>query len=302
MAGDALAPCVCSISSRGFLLAWPRVKELSIAARASSPRAPPCGSPSVPLSSPHPAEALPWPRPCCSPVLAARAPSPWRSMPSHLAQACFSPALLVSRAQLTPSSCARTADQLPARAALCTRLVLAPGSHGVLCSLHAARSEASACRDLPSSPWLPDESLPSLLVLFELGSYARSRAPLCLCCAQPRFLPARALKSLCAQLPPARRSSFSVGVAPMPVLARGRAQSPSSASTLFLLLRACSSVFPARPTGVFLRAPFSQLRFRQPSLSYPRQHATVVVSIKFPNALLSIRSSSLLRASLRARV
>jgi hypothetical protein len=88
----------------------------------------------------------------------------------------------------------------------------------------------------------------------------------------------------------------------MPVLARGRAQSPSSASTLFLLLRACSSVFPARPTGVFLRAPFSQLRFRQPSLSYPRQHATVVVSIKFPNALLSIRSSSLLRASLRARV
>jgi hypothetical protein len=88
----------------------------------------------------------------------------------------------------------------------------------------------------------------------------------------------------------------------MPVLARGRAQSPSSASALFLLLCACSSVFPARPTGVFLRAPFSYLRFRQPPLSYSRQHATVVVFIEFANVLLSIRLSSLLRASLCAHV
>jgi hypothetical protein len=86
------------------------------------------------------------------------------------------------------------------------------------------------------------------------------------------------------------------------VLARGRAQSPSLASALFLLLPACSSVFSARPTGVFLRASFSQLGFRQPLLSYPRQHTTVVVFIEFANALLLIRLSSLLRASLRAHV
>jgi hypothetical protein len=40
---------------------------------------------------------------------------------------------------------------------------------------------------------------------------------------------------------------------------------------------------------------------RQPPLSYPRQHATVVVFIEFANTLLPIRLSSLLRASLRAR-
>jgi hypothetical protein len=38
------------------------------------------------------------------------------------------------------------------------------------------------------------------------------------------------------------------------------AQSPSSASALSLLLRACSSVFLAHPAGVFLRAPFSPAR------------------------------------------
>jgi hypothetical protein len=38
------------------------------------------------------------------------------------------------------------------------------------------------------------------------------------------------------------------------------AQPPSSALALSLLLRACSSVFPARPAGVFLRAPFSPAR------------------------------------------
>jgi hypothetical protein len=38
----------------------------------------------------------------------------------------------------------------------------------------SARSEAPARRGLPSSPWLPNESLPSLLVLFELGSCARA--------------------------------------------------------------------------------------------------------------------------------
>ncbi|NP_001146409.1 uncharacterized protein LOC100279989 [Zea mays] len=40
---------------------------------------------------------------------------------------------------------------------------------------------------------------------------------------------------------------------------------------------------------------------RQPPLSYPRQHATVVVFVEFANALLPIRLSSLLCASLRAR-
>jgi hypothetical protein len=38
------------------------------------------------------------------------------------------------------------------------------------------------------------------------------------------------------------------------------ALSPSSASALSLLLRACSSVFPGRPAGVFLRAPFFPAR------------------------------------------
>jgi hypothetical protein len=42
-------------------------------------------------------------------------------------------------------------------------------------------------------------------------------------------------------------------------------------------------------------------RARQPPLSYPCQHATVVVFIEFANILLSIRLSSLLCASLRAR-
>jgi hypothetical protein len=40
---------------------------------------------------------------------------------------------------------------------------------------------------------------------------------------------------------------------------------------------------------------------REPSLSYPRQHATAVVFIEFANALLPIRLSLLLCASLRAR-
>jgi hypothetical protein len=38
----------------------------------------------------------------------------------------------------------------------------------------SARREAPARRGLPSSPWLPDESLPSLLDIFELGSCARA--------------------------------------------------------------------------------------------------------------------------------
>jgi hypothetical protein len=46
---------------------------------------------------------------------------------------------------------------------------------------------------------------------------------------------------------------------------------------------------------------FPQLGFHQPPLSYPRQHATVDVFIEFANALLPIRLSSLLHASLRAR-
>jgi hypothetical protein len=46
---------------------------------------------------------------------------------------------------------------------------------------------------------------------------------------------------------------------------------------------------------------FPQLGFRQPPLSYPREHATVVVFVEFANALLPIRLSSLLGASLRAR-
>jgi hypothetical protein len=40
---------------------------------------------------------------------------------------------------------------------------------------------------------------------------------------------------------------------------------------------------------------------RQPPLSYPRQHTTVVVFVEFANALLPIRLSLLLCASLRAR-
>jgi hypothetical protein len=58
---------------------------------------------------------------------------------------------------------------------------------------------------------------------------------------------------------------------------------------------------PARSCG---REFFPVLaRARQPPLSYPRQHATVVVFefVEFANALLPIRLSLLLCASLRAR-
>jgi hypothetical protein len=52
----------------------------------------------------------------------------------------------------------------------------------------------------------------------------------------------------------------------------------------------------AHPRRLFAGAPTRQL-----SLSYPRQHATVVVFVEFANTLLPIRLSSLLCASLRAR-
>jgi hypothetical protein len=59
---------------------------------------------------------------------------------------------------------------------------------------------------------------------------------------------------------------------------------------------------PSSPDRSFSARAVFPARFRQPPLSYPRQHATVVVFIEFANALLPIRLSSLLRASLRARV
>ena len=57
----------------------------------------------------------------------------------------------------------------------------------------------------------------------------------------------------------------------------------------------CPACF-AHPRRLLANAPTHQL-----TLSYPRPHATVVVFVEFANALLPIRLSSLLCASLRAR-
>jgi hypothetical protein len=72
-----------------------------------------------------------------------------------------------------------------------------------------------------------------------------------------------------------------------------RARAPN----LFLARRdaQCPACF-AHPRRLLAGAPTRQL-----SLSYPCPHATVVVFIEFANALLPIRLSSLLCASLRAR-
>jgi hypothetical protein len=69
------------------------------------------------------------------------------------------------------------------------------------------------------------------------------------------------------------------------------------AANLFLARRDawCPACF-AHPRRLLAGAPTRQL-----SLSYPRPHATVVVFVEFANALLPIRLSSLLCASLRAR-
>jgi hypothetical protein len=64
------------------------------------------------------------------------------------------------------------------------------------------------------------------------------------------------------------------------------------------------SSLPRRPASYLLCSPASAIRWCfNPSvvLSYPRQHATVVVFVEFANTLLPIRLSSLLCASLRAR-
>jgi hypothetical protein len=69
------------------------------------------------------------------------------------------------------------------------------------------------------------------------------------------------------------------------------------APNLFLACRdARCPAYLAHPRRLLAGAPTRQL-----SLSYPRQHATVVVFVEFANTLLPIRLSSLLCASLRAR-
>lgn len=118
----------------------------------------------------------------------------------------------------------------------------------------SARREAPARRSLPSSPWLPDESLPSLLVLFELGSCAR--APLL-----PWRVPAPAWISLLSSVSwPAYGFVFAGAswCSPMAAGARPLASRPTQPCARPTVRSLCSAMPPAARASAPSRRPSSK--------------------------------------------